>query len=38
MSGSDTEAIKKGLDGYLTKPVNSNMLRDCINEFTRFQI
>ena len=38
MRGSDTEALEKGLDGYLTKPINSSILRDCINEHTRFTV
>ena len=38
MRGSDQEALSRGLDGYLEKPINSNMLRDCINKHTRFEI
>ena len=38
MGGSEAEALEKGLDGYLTKPINSGMLRDCINNHTRFTI
>ena len=38
MQGSDEDARKKGLDGFLTKPINSNILRDCINSHTRFTV
>ncbi|MEX0325599.1 MAG: response regulator [Puniceicoccaceae bacterium] len=38
MQGSDTEALEKGLDGYMTKPINSGILRDCINEHTAFTV
>jgi CheY-like chemotaxis protein len=38
MRGSDAEAMERGLDGYLTKPINSDMLRDCISAHTGFNL
>ena len=36
--GADVEAMSQGLDGYLTKPINSEMLRNCINTHTSFSL
>lgn len=36
--GNFAQEMENGLDGFLTKPINSTMLRDCINEHTRFQL
>lgn len=33
-SGAEEEAMEKGLDGYLTKPVTSDTLAECIRKYT----
>ncbi|MEX0331069.1 MAG: response regulator [Puniceicoccaceae bacterium] len=38
MRGSDAEAMEKGLDDFMTKPINSGILKDCINKHTRFTV
>jgi hypothetical protein len=37
-SAGDANAHQRGLAGYLTKPVNSETLRQCINLHTHFKI